>query len=179
MKKFMLFAAAAALTISCSKESNNVLTSDLNQAAHEAQLSVSSSFVVGVIDASGSATITYDLAELEAICACAVAESDATGLTYSQNSGGDYFLSGVASSSGSYTSFAVELELNASNELIWNSTNTVLTCQSDAANPCTLTLGNNLDYSCDNSAGTCVQTPIGDGEAAGSEPCNWPWMVKS
>lgn len=179
MKKFMLFVAAAALTMSCSKESNNVLTSDLSQAAHEAQLSTSSSFVVGTIDANGNASITYDLSELEAICACAVTESDAAGLLFKQNTGGDYFLSGIASSTGSYTSFAVELNLSSTNELIWNSSNAVLTCQTSASAPCALTLGNELNYSCSNSAGTCVQTTIGDGQTEASAACNWPWMVKS
>lgn len=179
MKKLMLFVAAAALTVSCSKESNNVLTSDLSQAANEAQLSNSSSSVVGSVDANGNASISYDLSELEDICACAVSESDASGLFINQNTNGDYFLSGVASSTGSYTTFAVELSLSTTNELIWSSSNTVLTCQTSAANPCALTLGNELNYSCSNSGGTCVQTPIGDGQTQSAADCNWPWMVKS
>ena len=177
MKKLLFLAASSILVFSCSKDANTPLTQEVNNAVNEAQLSVAEAFTVGTTNGAGTATITYALDELEAICACAVGESDASALHIETNLSGDYFLSGRAISDVSQTTFAVELNRDGE-QLIWSSSNTVLTCKTTSSEACTLDLGNGLDYNCSNPSGTCVETPIGH-DAEGSEPCNWPWMVKS
>lgn len=177
MKKLLFFAASSILIFSCSKETNTPLTNDVSNAANQVQLSLAEAFTVGTVSADGATNFTYAIDELEAICACAVGESNATGLAFELNQSGDYFLAGNASSDASQTTFAVELNRDG-DQLIWSSSNTVLSCKSTSGEACTLDLGSGLDYNCSNPAGTCVETPIGS-DLEGSEPCNWPWMVKS
>lgn len=177
MKKLIYVAVALIALSSCSKESDSSMSKDVNKRAHQAQLSVSEGFIVGTVGQNG-ATISYDLSELEAIAACAVSESDASGLAFTLNQDGNYFLTGQGSSDGSYTTFAVQM-ITDGDDLVWSSQSNILTCETESSTPCTLTLETGLDYSCSNaSGGQCTETPISGAQAKG-EPCNWPWMVKS
>jgi hypothetical protein len=177
MKKLLFLAASSMLVFSCSKETNTPLTNELSNTANEVQLSIAEAFTVGTVSSNGTTSFSYSIDELEAICACAVGESNAAGLKFELNQSGDYFLTGNASSDISQTTFAVELN-RAGDQLIWASSNTVLACKSSSSEACTLNLGSGLEYNCSNPAGTCVETPIG-GDLERSEPCDWPWMVKS
>ena len=106
-------------------------------------MSIAEAFTVGSVSTDGSTSFSYSIDELEAICACAVGESNAAGLAFRTNQSGDYFLSETASSNVSQTTFAVELN-RAGDQLIWASSNTVLACKSSSSEACTLNLGSGL-----------------------------------
>lgn len=177
MKKFAFIAAVLALT-ACSKESEIALQ---ETAKDRVELSEEGNFVVGIAQNGEEGVITYNLDELEEICACAVSEDNATGLFIKHNGAtGEYFLSGVGSSTSSNTTFAVMLQHHADGELTWNENAAILTCSNTDTEPCAINLVDGEDFSCSSPVAgtTCGAGMIGGSDGEDYAVCNnWPWLV--
>jgi len=87
-----------------------------------------------------------------------------------------YYLSGVGNSSGSFTTFSIELSLDNST-LSWQDNAVIFTCETTSSTPCELDVISEQTYECDNTSGSCWQTIIGGEGGSSYEACNWPWKV--
>ena len=174
MKKLVLAVAMIATIASCSKESD--LT--MNATNNRVELSSDGSFDVGTIDGAGNGILTYDLTELQEICACAVSEDMVGAVQIDHVPGVGYYLSGIGSSTGSNTTFSIELTVTE-NVLSWADNALIMTCETTSSVPCELDVVSELDYSCSNTAGSCGQTVIGGENGASYNDCNWPWLIPS
>jgi len=179
MRKLAIVLLSVGL-LSCSKESELVMT-DVNQ-ANEVQLSITDAFIVGEVDGNGVVSITYNMAELEELCACGVSENSATGLSIIDEPGIGYYLSGQGSSTGSTTSFKVALTLDGS-DIYWEDGAHIAMCQTSSSIPCDVVVAGVENFSCDNgTAGECNDDEIGGGSGLGYPSCedtDWPWAVKN
>lgn len=173
MKKLVVLTAAIAL-FGCSKQAEQELMQTSNE---RVELSTSGVIEVGVVDAQGNATITHNMADLAEYAACAVSEDDAFNLHLEYVAGAGYYLNGFGSSTGSHTTFAIELEDN-SGELSWVESSTVLTCETTASTPCDLEVQSAQTYTCDNDNGSCGQTIIdGLSDVSCAADHEFPWMI--
>jgi hypothetical protein len=173
MKNVVYAVAMVIGLIGCSKESEIAL-SELNQ--DRVELNVTGSFVVGTVDASGAMTITYDAAELAELAACAVSEDAIDNLELEHVPSVGYFLSGVASSTGSYTTFSIKLSLN-DGDLSWEDNAEIFTCLTTSSTPCELEVQSAETFDCNNSGGACGSAVIGGEGGTSYDACNWPWQV--
>lgn len=173
MKRLVVTLAIAATIVGCSKEAEVALSEATND---RVEFSSSGSFDVGTVDANGNATLTYDMEELTDLVACAVSEDDASGITIDHVSGVGYYLAGKGFSSGSYTTFAIELTVDNST-LSWEDNAVIFTCGTTASTQCDLDVISEQTYSCDNTGGSCGQTIIGGCGGSSYAACNWPWDI--
>lgn len=172
MKKLVLIAAVAAL-VGCTKESEIALTETNNS---RVELSTDGSFDVGTVDANGVATITYDFTELKEITSCAVSEDNIDNLSISYKANTGYFLSGVGSSTNSFTTFSISLS-QAGDVLSWVDNAVIFTCES-TTQACDLEVIDSQTYDCNNNSSTCGQAIIGGDNGSDYAACsNWPWLV--
>jgi hypothetical protein len=172
MKKLVLAVAVIATMIGCSKETE-IAMSEVNNSV---EFSSSGSFDLGSIDAAGNGVITYDLVELAEMCACAISEDAAAGLMIDHISGVGYYLSGVASSTGSNTTFSIELTVDGST-LSWADNAVIFTCETTSTLPCDLDVLSEQTFDCSNTSGTCGQNIVGGENGASYADCNWPWDI--
>ena len=155
MKNVIIIAATAALALSaCTKESSLSPTNSINEGVNEVQRSAEEGFVVGRTDL----TISYDIVLLEDLFARILNESSASGLNINRDDNSNFSLAGNAGN----TDFNVSLTQDSENQLIWSESSVVSACENNGAG-CTL----------------IPIDPIDPNLVLGSEPCDWPWMVKS
>ncbi|MEZ4722113.1 MAG: hypothetical protein R2813_09590 [Flavobacteriales bacterium] len=171
MKRLHIIAIAMGM-VSCSKEANILI----EETSNTKQLSTTESFEVGVIDGDGSATITYNMQNLEEIAACAVFEEDAQNLRLSNEGNGNYFLRGIAKTQNSSTTFGVHLALENS-VLYWQNNASIFTCHSEDGTACDLNIIDDEDYTCNSQQPSCNDQTIGDGGISYANCTNWPWAT--
>lgn len=162
----------------CTKESTLLMN---EMPANERQLSTMDAFKVGELDGNGNANITYNMTDLQEICACSVFEDQTTGLQLTDVAGFGYFLSGEGTSSGSHTTFKVKMTLDG-NDIMWENEAHVAMCQTSSSTPCDLTITGEEDFTCDNGTqGSCNEDETGGGSGFPYASCgdtNWPWVGK-
>lgn len=150
-------------------------------AANERQLSFNDAFKVGEFDGSGNPVITYNMSDLQDICACSVFEDQAAGISITNEPGFGHFLSGEGTSSGSHTTFKVKLTVDG-NDILWEDEAHVAMCQTSSSTPCDLTITGVEDFTCDNGTqGSCNENETGGGSGfpyTSCEDTDWPWAVK-
>ena len=178
MRKLAIVLLSVSL-FSCSKESELGMTA-ANQ-SNEIQLSITDAFIVGEVDGNGVVSITYNMAELEELCACGVSENTSTGLNIIDEPGIGYYLSGQGSSTGSTTSFKVALTQDGS-DIYWEDGAHIAMCQTSSSTPCVVVVAGAENFTCDNgTAGECNDDEIGGGSGLGYHSCedtDWPWAGK-
>lgn len=176
MKKLQVVLVSLIL-FGCAKESDLIMTNQND--VNDVQLSVTESFKVGEIDANGNLIITYSMAELQDVAACAVFETNTSGLNLEQI-GPDYFLAGTGNSTGSTTTFKVTMEAVGS-DLMWNDGAHIAMCQTSGATPCNLTVLGEENFLCDNGIpAACNEDEAGGSSGIPYANCtNWPWAVKN
>lgn len=179
MKNFAIILIATLTLISCSKDSD-LLNANINQ-ANSVQLSQSNAFKVGELDANGYPNITFDPIELAELTSCAVSEESTNGLIITNETVG-FYLGGIGTSSGSSTSFKVELVVDGNN-LYWEDGAHIAMCQTTNPTPCEVSIIDQESFVCINDNPlVCNDDEIGGGSTGEYPSCgdtDWPWAGAS